>query len=272
MVIGVDEFRNSTSLFRSEEEKALGIEIVAVSNITNIFPDALGTNTDILEPLQELVLGDFDASQTRTYYPNKDDGLTTRQRRFLIKLRLVLINNDPDLGASHCERFLDDLVGFLCEEAGLDDGLNMTLRPCNLQLTIGESTFAALADREGRRGSELAWLLQEDKHRKSSTYKHGDVQLACAMIAATQQNYNMLEEIYPSKIIGIKFVADDVYFCSMIPTQEYIEGLLGGSVSTQNIVQMQRFGPLSLSSPNERVAVLQHLTSLHRWAMSLTPK
>ncbi len=43
-----------------------------------------------------------------------------------------------------------------------------------------------LADKEGRRGLELTWIIQEDKHKKSSTYRHGDLQLACAMIAATQ--------------------------------------------------------------------------------------
>jgi hypothetical protein len=102
------------------------------------------------------------------------------------------------------------MVTFLCERANLDDGLDLTMRPCNLHLLLGPEKFAAIADKEGRRGTELTWLLQEDKHRKSSTYKHGDLQLACAMIAASQQNYNMLEEIYPSKILGMKFVANVV--------------------------------------------------------------
>ena len=74
-------------------------------------------------------------------------------------------------------------MSFLCDKAEL------TVRPYNLRLRISDQSFSASEDKEGGKGIELAWLIQEDKHRKSTTYKHGDLQPACSMIAAFQQNY-----------------------------------------------------------------------------------
>ena len=145
--------------------------------------------------MEELLLENFDETKIKSYTPTKEDGLTTNQRKFLLKLKLILINSEAS------QRFINDMVTFLCERANLDDGLDLTMRPCNLHLLIGPDKFAVTADKEGRRG--ITWLLQESS-------KHGDLQLACSMIAASQQNYNMLEEIYPSKILGMKFVANVV--------------------------------------------------------------
>ena len=258
----IEEFRSSTSMFR---EEALKIIIHPTSDISDVFPSHF-LDKPTHQNLKELLLEDFDEGKIKSYTPSREDGLTTNQRKFLLKLKLVLINNDSE--ATHCERFVDDMVTFLCDQANLDDGLDLTMRPCNLYLSLGSERFATIADKEGRRGTELTWLIQEDK---SSSYKHGDLQLACAMVAASQQNYNMLEEIYPSKILGIKFVANVVYFCSMSPDQEYIEELIDG-IPIQNTATMYRFGGLSLSNPEQRRLIFQHMASLYYWAMSLEPK
>ena len=196
----LDDFRSSTSAFRQEEEKALKVKISPTNEPSRIFePKHIDGMSDALS---QLLLPEYDEGQIKSYVPSKDDGLVTDQRRFLVKLRQVLINNDP-----HCERFVDDMLSFVCDMAELDDGLELTLRPCNLKLWIEEHPFAAIADREGRRGQELTWIIQEDKHKKSSTYKHGDLQIACAMIAANQQNYNLMERIHPKKIVSLKAIA-----------------------------------------------------------------
>jgi hypothetical protein len=265
-ISSLDEFRSSASAFREEEETALRISILHTTNITDIFAPEYAR--DIHANLAELLLDEYDEGKIKSYVPDKDDGLTSNQRRFLLKLKLVLINNDPDSEAAHCERYVDDMVTFLCERANLDDGLELTMRPCNLYLSVGEDKFAAIADKEGRRGTELTYLIQEDKHRKSSSYKHGDVQMACAMIAATQYNYNLLERVYPPKIVGVKFVADAVYFCSMTPDAEYINELFDGMPESA-VAVMHRFGGLSLATPLERMAVFTHMTSLYHWALSL---
>ena len=193
--ITLDDFRSSTSAFRQEEEAALKVKVVATDNPTCIFEKKHITETS--DKLSKLKLPEYDEAKILSYVPSKDGELEKNQRKFLVKLRQVLVNNDPDSEAPHCERFVDDLLSFICDLAELDDGLELTLRPCNLKLEIEDYTFVAIADREGRRGQELTWIIQEDKHRKSSTYKHGDLQLACAIIAANQQNYNLLERIHP---------------------------------------------------------------------------
>lgn len=270
--ITIDEFRRSTSSFRKYEEQALKIKINETNNIEEIFDEKnLKLNIDI--PLKNIILPKFNESNIKTYIPNVNDGLTTDQRKFLLKLKIVLINNDPDSQASSCERFLDDLMNFICDKAELDDGLELTLRPCNLYLNIGNEYFAAIADKEGRRGLELTCFIQEDKHFKSSTYKHGDIQLSCAMIAGFQQNYNMFNEIYPKKLLGIKVVADTFYFCSMYGNQKYIEELIEGLPNKSEII-MNKFpiNGLKLSDTKQRYEIIKYMALLKYELLSLELK
>lgn len=270
--ITIDEFRRSTSSFRKDEESALNIKIDETNDIKKIFNNQT-LNTNIEFPLKELSLPIFDEGSIKTYIPNINDGMTTKQRKFLLKLKIVLINNDPDSEASSCERFLDDLMNFFCDEAQLDDGLELTLRPCNLYLNIGNESFAAIADKEGRRGLELTCFIQEDKHFRSSTYKHGDIQLACAMIAGFQQNYNMFGEIYPKKLLGIKVVADTFYFCSMEGNQKYFDDLIEGLPKKTDII-MYKFPTqgLKLSNPQQRFDIIKYMAMLKYELLSLEIK
>lgn len=266
-----DDFRPSTSSFRQEEEKALKITISSTDNEEDIFNRRyIASDEDINHNLSQLYLENFNKEKIITYVPSKEDELSTNQRRFLGKLKLILINNDPDSEAPNCERFIDDLLSLICDYAELDDGLELTLRPCNLKLKIGDNEYAAIADKEGRRGQELTWILQEDKHRKSSTYKHGDLQLACAMIAATQHNYNLLEQIYPKKIMGLKAIADTMFFCSMEAHQKYIDESYEG-LPKKNNVTMYKFPSkgLLLSNPDQRKKFFKFLTSIRKEALSV---
>jgi hypothetical protein len=256
-----DDFRNSTSLFQQAEMAAL-IQIQDADAPDAIF-GAAHINVPIYDGLQSLELPGFNDGSIFAYEANSQDGLNVVQRKFLTKLRFVLINNHPDSTAPRCEEYVRDLAAHLCDCAGLDDGMNLVLLPCNLRLQIGEATFAAIADKECRRGRELACVIQEEKHRGTSTYLRGDLQIACAMIAATQHNYNLFQAIYPQKMLGIKIVADRVYFCAISPSEAYINNLLGG-LEIHHGVTMFKFptNGFSLSNPQERAAFLQHMSSL----------
>lgn len=260
----LDKFHSSTSSFREYEEKGMRIMIQPTNDASMVFH----TNNHDDMTLQHLILESFDQGKTIMYVPSAEDGLTREQRRFLTKLRLVLINNHLNSNVPHCEGFVDDLMMFLCEQAGMDDGLDLTMQTCYLRLSVGDEEFAAIADKEGRRGLELTWLLQEDKHRQSSSYKHGDVQLACAMIAAIQKNYNEFGMICPKIMMGLKCVGDTIYFCSMEPTQAYVEALYNGLPTTDEVV-MYRFPErgFTLSIPDERKEGLKYLSMLRREAM-----
>ncbi len=56
--------------------------------------------------------------------------------------------------------------------------------PCILRLQLGLENFAAYANKEGRRETEITWVIDEDKHRFDRRWKRGDVQLIANMIAA----------------------------------------------------------------------------------------
>ncbi|KAI8078860.1 uncharacterized protein BX664DRAFT_342901 [Halteromyces radiatus] len=267
----IDNFRRSTSVFREYEERCLHINIHRTNDMSLVFkPNNDGT---LLTTLQDLVLDTYDASNILVFVPTREDGLNSTQRRFLNKLKLVLLNNSPEISEpSDGERFIDDLVSFLCIQANLDEGLELSMRPCLLRLIIGEETFTANTNKEGRRrGRELIWLLQEDKHRNSTTYKHGDLQLACSMIAAIQRNYIHYDTIKPRKLLGMKIAADKFYFYSMEATEEYINELFGGLPQQQQHIVIHRYpeNGLSLADPTERKEILKYLSLLYREALSM---
>lgn len=150
--------------------------------------------------------------------------------------------------------------------------------PCTLRLQVGTQSLAAYAYREGRRGTEIIWVLDEDKHkfdRLSSPpvgewWKKGDIQLIANMIAAaqanesvlkiiaaSQDNESVLNRVYPINIIGIKFNADCLYFYSACITEEYLDDLASeGKPSSALVVKKFPEGrELSLSVPAGNIFV-----------------
>lgn len=261
------EFNDSTSSFRSKEEKALNIIIQDVTNIEDIFD----FHDEILPSLFEFVLPDFGYKEIISFNPEEHrHSLSKNQIKFMYKLKLILINNNPDSEARACERFVDDFVRYLYEMAEMDDGIDLIMRPCNLYLQILDESFAAIADLEGRRGTEIIWILCEDKHSRTSSYKHGDIQLASGIIAAFQANYNLLGKIHPEKIIGIKVIADSFYFCSIKMNDSYMEQLFEGLPNDE--IQMKKYpkNGICISDKNERIRLLKYLSSLRVHALNLS--
>lgn len=226
--VPLESFRSSTSRFRSEEELLLNIRTNYTDDPLEVFNRQLVE--DIPDDLKILLLENYRGGDIIEYKADTNDGLNKIQRKFIQRLKLVMINNNPDSTESHNERYIDDFIGFLLDVTGFDDGMDLTLRPCSLSLEIGEHTFAAIADKEGRRGAELTWIILEDKH--------GDIQLSYALIAASQLNYNRLERVYPEKIMGIKIVADKFYFCSMVIDQGYLDELKDGLPDSQTVLNL----------------------------------
>jgi hypothetical protein len=259
--VDLSKFRASTSAFRSEEERALNIDISHTDNLNNIFNsinmDDLDNNTN------ELVLEDWNMASILLYDPtNTKYELTVNQRRLIYNLKNVILNNKPGSTSPRCERYIDELVANILNYIGFNDCENLFLLPCQLQLVVNNQTFAAIADKECKKGDSITWFLQEDKHERSSTYKHGDLQLACAMIAGFQENYNLLERVYPDKMLGIKVVADRFYFCSMTATQEYLEELFDGLPESRIIMNVYPKCGLQLRNINERLQILKLLVKM----------
>ncbi|KAK9659905.1 hypothetical protein K7432_018304, partial [Basidiobolus ranarum] len=202
----VSDFGNSASQFSLKEELALRINISDVDCIKDI----IGTTDDVIDDTSfaKFYLPGFNKGEIMTFVPTKHPELFSSQKKFLNKLRIVMVNNDITSVGINFEKYIDEFVSFLYSEMEFDDGEELTMQPCHLRMEIGETTFAAYADREGRRGTEIVWILNEDKHRGSTRYKKGEVQMVACMIAAMQWNYSISEDACPKKIIGIRVIGD----------------------------------------------------------------
>ncbi|CAG8474699.1 30861_t:CDS:2 [Racocetra persica] len=142
-----------------------------------------------------------------------------------------------------------------------------------LELEINENEFEVYADREGKRGAEIVWVLCEDKHKGAIKYKKWEAHLVACMIAAAQWNYSMLDEVYPEKIVGIRVIGDKFCFYSANTDQSYLEDLLCGL--PRNDLHVHKYPKgygFCISNANERLEVLACLSDLKSYALSLSPK
>ena len=251
--ITVDDIGNSTSSFGENAEKFLNIRINETDSFDDIINHGIShkitySNDDINPELIDILLEGFDRDAIRLYKPMQHKNLPKRAQTFLYKLNTVVNNTYQQVEPVHVEDYIHDLMDNVLREAKFEDGTELILMPCLLRLTIGEESFAAHAYKEGRRGTEIVWILDEDKHKYSDNsytlskpafwrecmsecpsdkrWKRGDIQLIANMIAAAQTNQSVLGKAYPERILGIKFDADRLYFYSAYITEKYLNELL----------------------------------------------
>lgn len=273
----VFEIAGSASQFASREEIALRITVEETDSITNIIPTIQYpyTRDDIISELRQFLLPDFNKIEIMTFSPNKpaSANLSKSQKMFLNKLRYLVINNDIGNVDPSFEKYIDEFVSFLYYQGGFDDGENLTMKPCNLRMEISNESFATYADREGRRGTEIVWILCEDKHRSSRRYKKGETQMIACMIAAMQWNRAILNEMYPKYIIGIRVIGDQFCFYSSEITKDYLDDLYSGLPKHDlKVLKYPSKEGLSISKEDERAEILLNLSLLRKYAMELTPK
>jgi hypothetical protein len=264
--ISISEFHNSVSQFRRYEERALKIKIHSVEDFSKIVDTTDNVYT-------ELELDEFDEGRIMTFSPIDYQYLKSSQKKFLNKLKSVMINNNAIFDESNFERLIDDLMLFLCEHMDFDDGEYLTMKPCNLRLFIANDSFAAYTDREGKRGTEIVWIMCEDKHTMSRSYKKGELQLIYCMIAAYQYNYSLLGKMYPPKMIGMRIVGYKFHFYCIDESLKYIEDLLYGLPKRElNVLKFPGDDGLSVANPNDRKDILKYMCSIRHHALSLEPK
>ena len=263
----------STSVFGRRAEGFLNIRILETNMFINIIGDIKYNEDDINQGLKDLFLESFNRDQIRTYNPRKHTDLSKSAQTFLYKLHLVVSNNFVDIEPMHVEAYIHDLMNNILKAAKFEDGADLILRPCILRLQLGLESFAAYADKEGRRGTEIIWVIDEDKHRFDRRWKRGDVQLIANMIAAVQYNESQLKRIYPTRMLGIKFDADCLYFYSATITNDYLNDLVNRERPGPLVVY--KFPPenreLSLSIAENRKELFLYLSALRKYALSLEP-
>ena len=234
------------------------------------------------------MLEGFDRDAIRLYKPIQHKNLPKRAQTFLYKLNTVVNNNYQQVEPVHVEDYIHDLMDNVLREAKFEDGTELILMPCLLRLTIGEESFAAHAlrqfsknaalenvseSKEGRRGTEIVWVLDEDKHKFDKRWKRGDIQLIANMIAAAQTNQSVLGKVYPQRILGIKFDADRLYFYSAYITEKYLNELLNMNSNSSSIPLIVNKFPktkeLSLSFFEDRKKLFMYLSAMRKYALSL---
>ena len=85
-------------------------------------------------------------------------------------------------------------------------------------------------------------------------------------------NRNILDEIYPKKIIGIRVSADKVDFYSIKADEKYLNSLYSGLPIDNLYVHKYLNNDLYLSSPSGRYNVFKFLTYIKNYALSLEIK
>lgn len=278
--ITVDNIGQSTSSFGKKAEKFLNIRVIEKDSFDDIVNHGETNKTlhysedDISPELTDLLLEKFDRDAVRTYKPQLHKDLPQRAQTFLYKLGTVVNNNYVQVEPSHVEEYIHDLMDNVLKEAKFEDGTDLILMPCILMLAIGSESFAAYSDKEGRRGTEIIWILDEDKHKFDKRWKRGDIQLIANMIAAVQTNLSTIQQIYPKRMLGIKFDADCLYFYSAYVTEDYLNDLVE-SESPKSELVVHKFPAankeISLSIPADRKKIFMYLSALRKYALSLRP-
>ena len=128
-------------------------------------------------------------------------------------------------------------------------------------------SYAAYADREGRCGIGLVWIIQENKHIGDTRFEQGDIQLATCMLAAFQENQDKFKLATMFPMIGVKFYADNIAFYKMRPSEEYLVSLKNGYPNEDLIISKSDL--LCLSDPTDREAALCYLWQLREQALLL---
>ena len=281
--VTVCDIGNSTSLFGEKAEYFLNIHINETDCFDNIVNNEIADekkikygDDDVSPELKDLFLQGFDRDEIRIYKPQNHKNLPKRAQTFLYKLSTVVNNNHVPIEPVHVENYIHDLMENVLREAKFEDGTELILMPCVLRLVIGEEGFAAHADKEGRRGTEIIWILDEDKHRYDKRWKKGDIQLIANMIAAAQTNRSLLERLYPVKMLGIKFDADRLYFYSVCITDEYLNELSELPADKRCEVELvvnkfPKSKELSLSFYKDRKEIFLYLSAFRKYALGLKP-
>ncbi len=287
-----DDLENSTSSFGAKEEEFFKIQISEKESFDSIINHGLTKKdkikygySDINEELRDLFLEGFNRDEIRVYKPEMNKQLLKPAQTFLYKLSIVVNNNYSLVEPTHVEDYIHDLMDNVLRGAKFEDGTDLILMPCLLRLYVGENSFAAHADkarglgrgapsfscREGRRGSEIIWVLDEDKHKFDRRYKRGDIQLIANMIAAAQTNLSQLNRAYPARILGIKFDADCLYFYSAYITEEYLRGLeqSEGPDVKLAVNKFPKNRELSLSVYEDRKEIFLYFSAFRKYALGL---
>ena len=223
------DFRNSTSGFGKREMDALNISIEEVYDIEVFFG---------LTRLSFYFANSFTLSN---YAQNAGE---YECRRLDLELKRVKENNKVSFTKNGCsiklnvnEQYVNSLVDTLFRFSCLYDAKHFELLVPRHELDICGKKCGSNVDREMRViKTGMIFLVEESKHITTSSYLKGDLQLACNLIVAYQENLKIANKENMKvleTIFGIKIIGTEAFVYFMNYDRKYLEYLRNGKNRTE---------------------------------------
>lgn len=217
-------FKNSTSCFGKQEMEALNISIKNIHDIDDFF----GLSKISIMPKRKFTLNDF-AQKAGEY----------ECRRLDLELERVKRNNKRYINGVN-EEHINSLVETLFRFSGLYDAKNVELSTPRHELDICGKKYGSNVDRELKIiKTGMIFMIEESKHVSTSSYLKGDVQLACNLIVAHQENLktSIIRRTRPLEtVFAIKVLGTSTFLYFMNYDKNYLEYLQNGKNKTRIII------------------------------------
>jgi hypothetical protein len=219
------EFNNSTSGFGKREMDVLNIYIEEIYDTESFFKLS---NIKIFRNL--FTLDNF-AQKAGEY----------ECRRLDLELNRVKENNNHTknncLSGKVNEQYVNSLIDTLFRFSCLYDAKNFELLAPRHEMTICGKKCGSNVDREMRViTTRMVFLVEESKHVTTSSYLKGDLQLACNLIVAHQENIEVANKksINPLEtVFGIKIIGTEAFIYFMNYNKKYLDYLANGKNRTE---------------------------------------
>ena len=127
------------------------------------------------------------------------------------------------------EFYIDKLAESILRMSGFDSEPFFLARSKRMKLTIDNRSFSSNADMHIiYKPTMKIVLVVENKHISSTTYKAGELQLICHILASFQENDKIKLEENPKQIWGLRIHSHKIYFYYMHYDDVYLNNLKTG--------------------------------------------
>lgn len=245
--------KSSTSKFGKQEEERMLVNIKAFRcfsrfrEYVRILKGPLGgDDDDLCDIMSSLVINE------------ENDPLYTDDQPLLTDIKNVVDNTDPL--APNNENYIDKLVETVLRLSGFDSGQFCLGRPKQVRFIVGKSSFSSNADvHVVRKADNNVLLTVESKHERATSYKAGELQLICHMLASLQANTTVQHQMW-----GVRMHSCRVYFYFLHCDEVYTRNLKSGKINKS--INVARFPcdarGLSVQYRKERIEVFNILSSI----------
>jgi hypothetical protein len=233
--IPIGDFQDSCSEFGQFEEGALRVEhhYHKISDIRALFSELdfatdLSADSAVKSALLPGITFENISTAAAKALCSNDDMHRLRRKYEEVFANNYMISTERDEGA--IDAFISPLLVLLRFDS---EPLDLRAQPL-LYLAIGRYEFACITDFAARLDKKIYVAVVENKHIDSSTYKHGRLQLTCAMISAAQQRATESDDA-SFLIYGLLVVADQFSFAKTTITRDYLNALAVNKTPNNNL-------------------------------------